>query len=81
MKDEEDLNELFQALKNEGSRTEGPGPIQNVNQQEIHPPEDDDSENEEDQMDKPQPLVSKPGWKHGSSNPLLNPISPPNSGI
>ena len=51
---------------------EGPGPMQNINQAETHSHENDDSENEE---------KSKSAWKHKSSHPLENFISPLNSGM
>ena len=60
---------------------EGPGPMQNINQAETHSHENDDSENEEDHTNQIQPLKSKLAWKHNSSHPLENFISPLNSGM
>ena len=105
--DEDELNELFQAHKSEGSRAEavknmetdnadrdssekieendkyeeGPGPMQNTNKVETHSQENYDSEDKEYHTDQLQPLVSKPAWKHSSSHPLDNFISPLNYGM
>jgi len=68
-------------VKEDDQPTMGPDPSHAASQEEIHPSENDDSEDKEEQRDQPQPLASKPGWKHKSSHPLENLISPLNSGM
>ncbi|KAH0751737.1 hypothetical protein KY285_004885 [Solanum tuberosum] len=82
-KDDDDLVELFKIQSNEanGPKTEGNQESNDVgpDQKETYPHEDDDSKDEEERTDQPQPLSS--GWKHKLSHPLENLISPFNSGM
>lgn len=66
-------------MKEDDQPTKGPGLSNDARQKEIHPLVNDDSEDEEEQMDQPQPMGSRSGWKHCSSHPLENIISPLNS--
>ena len=51
-------------VKEDDQPTLGPGSSCEANQEKTHPPEKDDYEGGEEQMDQPQSLASKPGWKH-----------------
>ena len=76
-----DLN-LSEEVKKDNQSTMGPGLSNDASQEEIHPPTtNDDSENKEEHMNLPQPLRSRSVWKHISSHPLENLISPLNSTI
>ena len=58
-----------------------PGTIQNSSQSTSDAPENDATLDEEEHADLPNQSAAKSGWKHSSSHPLDNLISPMNSGI
>ena len=58
-----------------------PGTTQNSSQNTLDSPGDDVIPDEEDHDDLPNQSASRSGWKHSSSHPLDNLISPLNSGI
>ncbi|XP_069152712.1 uncharacterized protein [Solanum lycopersicum] len=58
-----------------------PGTTQNSSQSTSDSPKDDVTLDEEEHADLPNQSAAKSGWKHSSSHPLDNLISPLNSGI
>ncbi|XP_069143285.1 uncharacterized protein [Solanum lycopersicum] len=60
---------------------EGPGTTLNSSQNTSNSPENDELIEEEELADQLNQSTLRPGWKHGSSHPLDNLISPLNSGI
>jgi len=72
---------LAEKMKKDDQPTMGPGLSHDASQEETCPLENDDSEDEKEQTVQPQPLASKLGWKHISSHPLENLMSPLNSGM
>ena len=60
---------------------EVPGTTQNSSQRRSNSPENDVSRDEEKHTDQRNQSSPRSGWKHSSSHPLDNLISPLNSGI
>ena len=58
-----------------------PGTTQNSSQSTSDSPENDVTLDEEEHTDQPSQSAPRSGWKHSSSHPLDNLISPLNSGI
>ena len=58
-----------------------PGTTQNSNQSTLDSPENDVTLDEEEHVDQPNQSAPRSGWKHSSSHPLDNLISPLNSRI
>ena len=56
-----------------------PGTTQNSSQSTLDSPKDDVTPDEEDHDDLPNQSAARSGWKHSSSHPLDNLISPLNS--
>lgn len=68
-------------MKEDNHPTIGPGPSNDASQEDTHPPATNDDSEDEEHMDQPHSLGSRSGWKHSSSHPLENLISPLNFGI
>ena len=64
-----------------GKCDEVPGTTQNSNQSTSNSPENNVSLNEEEHADQLNQSSPRSGWKHSSSHPLDNLISPLDSGI
>lgn len=57
-------------MKGDNHSTEGLGSLHKYKPREIHSPENDDSQDEEEKTFQSQSLVTKLGWKHSLSHPF-----------
>ena len=76
-----DNHSLSEKIDEVAKCDEGPGTILNSSQNTWNSPENDEVLEEEEHTDQLNQSTFKPGWKHSSSHPFDNLISPLNYGI